>query len=301
VNFHVRCFLLLVLTATLWSTGGAIIKSVDWPPLGIAAARSVFALLVLVSLGRGPSVFKRPTGMRFLTGLLLALVSVTFILATKLTTAANAIFLQYTAPIWVALLAPVLLKEPTRKGDWVFIGAVFCGMALFFLDDISLDDLAGIGLAVVSGIIYAGLAMTLRHEDEEGRMAGLVYGNMLLVLLGIAVFRPPWPTGREILLLAALGGVQFGLAYYFYALASRGVTALEMTLVTALEPILNPLWVFFWTGERPAPWALAGGGIVLAAVTLWGIGKARTGGGGHPPSGGGAKAKAAASVKVKML
>ena len=274
MNFHVRCFLLLVLTATLWSTGGAIIKSVNWPPLGIAAARSIFALVVLLSLGCGRCAFKRPTGTRVLTGLLLALVSITFIFATKLTTAANAIFLQYTAPIWVALLAPVLLGEPTRKGDWVFIGAVFGGMALFFLDEVSLDDLAGIGLAVVSGIIYAGLAMSLRHENEEGRMASLVYGNILLVLLGLAVFRPPWPTGRDILLLAALGGLQFGLAYYFYALASRGVTALEMTLVTALEPILNPLWVFFWTGERPAPWALAGGGIVLAAVTLWGIGKA---------------------------
>jgi drug/metabolite transporter (DMT)-like permease len=277
VRFHLQCLSLLALSALLWSTGGVIIKSVDWPALSIASARSIFSLFAFALLLRRDFPIRKPTAGRLLTGLLLALVSISFIAATKLTTAANAIFLQYTAPIWVALLAPFLLKEPTRPKDWFFIGVVFCGMGLFFLDDISLDSLAGIGVAIASGAIYAALAMILRHENEDDRMAGLIYGNILLALLGVIALRPPWPTSREIFLLAVLGMMQFSLGYYFYVLASRGVTALEMTLVTALEPILNPIWVFLWTGERPGRWALTGGCLVLAAITLWGISRTHAG------------------------
>ncbi|MDR1776555.1 MAG: DMT family transporter [Desulfovibrio sp.] len=276
MSFHLQCLLLLVAASTLWSTGGVLIKSVDWPPLGIAAARSFFAALSLILLNRRALASRRPDKAQLLIGALLAGISVTFIFATKLTTAANAIFLQYTAPIWVALLAPVLLGEPTRRLDWLFIGLVFCGMGMFFLDDVSTEGLAGITLAIGSGALYAALALALRRVGGADKTQGLVFGNILLACLGLWVFRPPWPTPHDLFLLATLGAVQFGLSYYLYALASRGVTALEMTLVTTLEPILNPVWVFIGTGERPAAWSLAGGALVLTAVTVWGFCKTRS-------------------------
>jgi drug/metabolite transporter (DMT)-like permease len=275
MSLRVKSLCYLALAALLWSSSGITIKSVEWAPLPLAAARGLMGAVTLALLCRRHLAWRRPSRGQGLAMLFYLLLTISFVVSTKLTTAANAILLQYTAPVWVALFAPVFLKESTRRLDWLFIGLTFGGMAVFFMDSLSLEGVRGIFTAIVSGMAYAGLAMVLRREPEERKAVSIVYGNLLLCLLGLLVWRPPWPPLSDLLLLAVAGIFQLGLPYYLFTLASRGVTALEMVLVTALEPILNPLWVFLGLGERPAPWSLAGGAVVLLAVTLWSVLKAR--------------------------
>ncbi|MDR0882299.1 MAG: DMT family transporter [Candidatus Adiutrix sp.] len=268
-----KCLILLVITATLWSMAGVIIKSVTWSAPAIASFRSLGAALTIAFLARKTLDYRRPDRGQWLTAILLALVSITFVWANKLTTAANAILLQYTAPVWVALAAPLILRERTSGRDWLFILVALGGMGLFFKDALSPEGLGGILLAIMSGLIFAGLALSLRWNRGRGGqpLKSMVLGNLLLAGLGLFCWRPPWPSPGEFGLLIIAGAFQFGLPYYLYALASAGVSSLELVLVTALEPIMNPIWVFLVVGERPGGWSIIGGAVVLATITVWSL------------------------------
>ena len=275
MTLHRKSLLYVVLAALLWSASGIVIKTVDWSPLAIASVRGLFAAVTVAFLGRKSLSLRPPSPAQIGLSLLLSLLALATIFATKLTTAANAILLQYTAPVWVALLAPLFLGERTRLRDWLFIVLTFCGMALFFLDALSPEGMWGILAAAAGGAVYAGVILILRRMPDEQRVAGTVYANALLALLGVLVWRPPWPSAGDLLVLALAGIFQIGLPFYLFTLASRGVTALEMVLVTVLEPILNPLWVYLGVGELPGAWAVPGGILVLGTVSLWGVLKAR--------------------------
>ncbi|HXM01931.1 MAG TPA: DMT family transporter, partial [Chthoniobacterales bacterium] len=127
---------LLLLAALFWSLGGVLIKSIDWNPVAIAGARSLIAVFLIAILR--PSVFHKFSWTAVFGGLAFTVTVVLFVIATKLTTAANAIFLQYTSPIYIALLSPWLLGERVRRLDWLLIGIAFAGIALFFCDGLSL-------------------------------------------------------------------------------------------------------------------------------------------------------------------
>jgi drug/metabolite transporter (DMT)-like permease len=282
MTLHLRSLLYLALASVLWSASGIVIKTVDWTPLAIASVRGLFAAATVAFLGRKSLSPLPPSPAQIGLSLLLALLALATILATKLTTAANAVLLQYTAPVWVALLAPFFLGERTRPRDWLFIALTFCGMALFLLDALSPEGARGILVAAAGGVIYAGVILILRRMPDEQRVAGTVYANALLALLGVFAWRPPWPSAEDLLVLALAGIFQIGLAFYLFTLASRGVTALEMVLVTVLEPLLNPLWVYLGVGELPGAWTVPGGILVLAAVSLWGVLNARPSSRGRP-------------------
>ena len=266
-----RCLVFLAATAVLWSTAGVIIKSVAWNPMAIVSFRSLWAGLTLVLLlhFRGVLDLSRPSRSQWCGALFLALLSFCFVGATKLTTAANAILMQYTAPIWVALLAPLFLKEKTSRRDWYFISLAFGGLALFFLDSLTLQGLKGLALGALSGVCFAGLALTMRRGRGVPPMKILIYGNVIAFAGGLFFWGPPWPSAGDLALVAIAGVFQFGLSYYLFSLASQGVSSLEMVLVTAIEPILNPVWVFLILGERPGGWSLAGGAVVLVSITAW--------------------------------
>ena len=267
--------LLLVVTAGLWSIGGVIIKNVAWNPLAISSCRGLFAGLTLIVLTRKTLDLRWPDRAQWFGAVLLAVLSTIFVVANKLTTAANVVLLQFTAPVWVALIAPWLLKERTRPGDWFFIGLALAGLALFFMEALSIEGLLGNALALVNGLIFAGVALAMRHSPTGSPMKMLICGFLLAASLGLVFWRPPWPSPADLGLIALAGVVQLGLPYYLYSRASEGVSSLEMVLVTALEPILNPIWVFLVVGERPSGWSLAGGAVVLVTVTVWSVLKAR--------------------------
>jgi drug/metabolite transporter (DMT)-like permease len=255
---------MLVLTALLWSLGGLLIKSVDWHPMAIAGTRSAIAIpVMLVLLGR-PRITLSPAQMG--GAFSYAATVVLFVLATRLTTAANAIFLQYTAPVYVALAGHWWLRERATRLDWIVIIVALGGMGLFFIDQLSPARLLGNVLALGSGISFAATALCLRKERDGSPETAIFLGNCLTALAAIP-FLFPLPVGHgDGWKLLLLGTVQLGLPYVLYAIAIKRVTALEATLIPLLEPVFNPLWVMLALGERPGPWALFGGAIVLGAV-----------------------------------
>ncbi|HEY8343811.1 MAG TPA: EamA family transporter [Bacillota bacterium] len=261
-----RALLLLFLTAVLWSLGGLLIKWVNWSAMAIAGMRSAIAAVVLWVYLRRPrfdwSFAQLGGAVAYSTTVVL------FVLANKMTTAANAIILQYTAPIYVALFGSWFLGERATKGDWLAIFTVMGGMVLFFLDDLSPGNFYGNLLAILSGMSFAAMVLFLRKQKTGSPLESVFLGNIITAGLGLPFYFqfPPEVTGWIGLLL--LGVFQLGFPYIFYTLAVTRVTALQAVLIPVLEPLLNPVWVLLFMGETPGPWAILGGLTVLAAVTL---------------------------------
>jgi DME family drug/metabolite transporter len=253
--------------AVLWSTGGLFIKLAPMPAMAVAGGRSliagVFYLLVL-----------RPNlrTARWSTAAAYAGCIVTFVAATKLTTAANAIFLQYTGPAYVLVLSPFLLDEPFRPVDAVCVILSLLGMSLFFVGKVEAGQLTGNLLAIASGVFFALTIVLLRREAKSGTgnpIASTTLGN-LIAAAATAYWAvraaPEIASAQGIGVLLYLGVVQLGLAYLLFSRGVRKVPAAEASLISMLEPVLNPVWVLIGFGERPGPWAVAGGAIVIAAV-----------------------------------
>lgn len=290
--------LALILTALLWSVGGVFIKSVDWNPLAIAGSRSgLAALFMLAVLGLSRLRQKRP-GLASSTGGEDALAArpavrlswplvgaaastaatmLLFVSATRLTTAANAVVLQYLAPIHVALIAPKFLGERTHPRDWLALILALGGMTLFFWGEVSPEGRLGIILALASSLTFAGIPLCLRRLGSRGgQTEAVLLGHALLAAVCLPFyFQGPPPELRDLGPMLILGLIQTGLAYFIYTKAIRHVRALEGMLIPVIEPILNPVWVFLFIGERPSPQAMLGGALVLGAATMQGLLAAR--------------------------
>lgn len=249
----------------LWSLGGLLIKWVEWNPLAIAGARSAIAMVVLLAVLRRP----RFSWSRVQVGGAIAYAAtvVMFVTATKMTTAANAILLQYIAPVYAALFGAWFLGERVTRGDWLTIAVVIGGIALFFFDRLTVGGLWGNVLALASGVTYAGVATLLRKQKDGSPLESILMGNILTALVGLPFMFQGTPGGSTWVGLILLGVFQLGLSYVLYSAALKRITALEAVLVTTVEPILNPVWVFVAIGEAPGPWAILGGSVVLTAVT----------------------------------
>jgi drug/metabolite transporter (DMT)-like permease len=257
--------ILLLLAALCWSLGGVLIKSIDWPPMAIAGGRSAIAIpIILLCVGRPRFTFS----LAQIGGAVgYALTVVLFVFATRMTTAANAIFLQYTAPIYVALIGRWYLSERASRIDWLVIAVALIGIALFFMDRLTVSGWWGNIIALGSGLAFASVALFLRKEKAGSPIASIVLGKLIVALAGLPfMLSAPSLGWNGLWALVLLGTVQLGLPYVFYATAIKQVTALEATLIPLLEPVLNPLWVMLALGERPGSWAIVGALLVLAAV-----------------------------------
>ncbi len=260
-----RGIILVAAAALLWSTGGIGIKFLAEPPLKIAFYRSATAAVALL-------LFFRPRIWRWSAAFLIGIVSyaaclTTFVLATKWTSAANAIFLQYCGVVWVLLFSPLVLREPFRRRDAAAIGIAFVGMLLFFVGRFESRGFAGELSALASSVFFATLVLALRRERGRGAEAVVTYGNVLAALALL-----PWVradlgvTPVSAAVLGFLGIVQIAGAYALFVHGLRYVTATQASLVGMLEPIANPIWVFLFLGERPGGLSLLGGAIVLGAI-----------------------------------
>jgi drug/metabolite transporter (DMT)-like permease len=263
---HTRAVGQLVLAALCWSLGGLLIKAVAWPPLAVAGGRGAIAAIFLLLTNRGLRFhFSRA---QIVGAIGYAACTVTFCTATKLTTAANAILLQYTAPVWIALFGAWFLGEHATRADWLTIVAVLGGMGLFFSESLDLTAVLGNSIAVLSGVCFAGMTIALRKQKDTSAVESIILGNALAFLIGLRwIVSAPALNTTSWAALAGLGVVQLGISYWLYARAIRHVTALEAVLIPVIEPILNPVWVLLTLGERPSSRALVGGVIVLSAVT----------------------------------
>lgn len=263
--------LLLVLgAAVLWSTGGLFIKATELSAFELSFGRSLLAAIVIVIVTRREGFgINRITA---LTSILYVALLLLFVLATKLTTAANAIFLQYTAPIYVLILEPIFYKEKFRMRDLVTVLACIAGMSLFFVGKLRPEDVSGNLFALASGVCFALFFLLLRHSKarDVNRASSTIYGNLIVAVICAPAFFSAARRGFSVLDVASiayLGIVQIGFAYLLFTLAmARGVRSLDAGIVGYIEPVLNPIWVFLFIGERPSGWAIIGGAIIVASV-----------------------------------
>ncbi|MDT5296190.1 MAG: hypothetical protein QOJ76_3070 [Acidobacteriota bacterium] len=270
--------LFVLAAALLWSTGGLFIKATPLGAFELSFGRSLLAALTVALLTR-----REGFGLNALTlgaSVLYAALLLLFVVANKLTTAANAIFLQYTAPVYVLLLEPWMFKERFRRADVLVVAACIAGMSLFFVGQFRPQDLEGNLAALGSGLCFALFLLLLRHPRAAGvnRASSVIYGNLLICLVTLPSFARVAGalTMRDALIVAHLGIVQIGVAYTLFTLGiARGVRSLDAGVVGYIEPMLNPIWVFLFLGERPSKWAVTGGSIIIAAVMAHTIALAR--------------------------
>ena len=261
--------LFVIAAAVLWSTGGLFIKWTSLSGLELSFGRSLLAAITV-------AIFTRHEGFGLnkvtaLASVLYAALLLLFVLATKETTAANAIFLQYTAPVYLLILEPLIYKEKFRRRDLIVVTVCVIGMSLFFVGKLRPQDVTGNLLALASGFCFACYFLLLRHSKSRSvnRASSVIYGNLLLVLIAApAGLRAlPQMNMHDALSVLYLGVVQIGLAYTLFTVAmARGVRSLDAGIVGYVEPVLNPVWVYLVLGERPTQWALVGGAIIVIAV-----------------------------------
>ncbi len=256
----------LIVTAILWSSGGLLIKWISWNPMAIAGMRSAVAALVLLVALRRP----RLTWSSAQIGGAIAytVTVILFVLANKLTTAANAILLQYTSPIYVALFGAWFLGERATWLDWTTILVVIGGMGLFFLDDLTTGGFWGNVCAISSGVTFACFVLFMRKQKNDSPLESVFLGNIFTALIGFPFMFQTMPNASSWVGLLLSGMLQLGLSHVLYSVAIKHVTALEAILISVIEPILNPLWVLLVLGEAPGPWAFLGGFVVLVSVTI---------------------------------
>lgn len=260
---------LVLIAVLLWSTGGLFIKLTALDAYQVTFYRSLFAAITVIILTRKDGL--KINGFGILTAIIYAALLFLFVWATKKTTAANAIFLQYTAPIYILVLAPFIIGEKFKMRDLVTVVIVLAGMSLFFVGKLEVSDYQGNIAALCSGVFLGLYILLLKHPRAEGfnPTIAVIYGNLLLAVLtapsGIAVF--PAMLLMDWFAVIFLGVIQIGIAYVLFIKGVRGGTRpLDASLIGFIEPLLNPAWVFLFVGERPSQWAILGAFIVITAI-----------------------------------
>lgn len=268
---HTTALLFVFGAAFLWSTGGLFIKWNTLSGLELSFCRSLLAMFTIAIITR-----REGFGLNSISAaasILYAILLVLFVLSTKATTAANAIFLQYTAPVYVLIFEPLIYKEKYRLRDLVTVLVCLGGMALFFVGQLRPQDIEGNIMALASGLCFAFYFLLLRHPRarEVNRASSVIYGNLIAVIV-LAAWGVPALLNinfHDALIVVYLGVVQLGISYALFTEGmARGVRSLDAGIICYIEPVLNPVWVFFVLGERPSRWALLGGAIIVMAVIV---------------------------------
>ncbi|MCE5189550.1 MAG: DMT family transporter [Eubacteriales bacterium] len=269
--------LAMIATGLLWSIGGIFIKLIPWNPLAIVSLRGLLGGLVMLAYMRVRGIRPVIDKNTLKLAVSMAGVCITFVAANKLTTAANAIVIQYCAPVFVLLYIALVQKKKLRPLDIAVVPITVFGVALCFVGQIGKGHLAGDIVAVVSSVFFAGMFIFSEGVSEQTRTSGIMQGHCLTALVGLPVLivtRPDFTT-TTILSVLVLGIFQIGIANVLYSIALKNAPLLTCSLLAVLEPLLNPVWVFLFAGENPGVWSLVGGVIVVAVITLWYVYDAR--------------------------
>jgi siroheme synthase-like protein len=279
-SVNIRAAAVMFLCVVCWSTSGLFIKLTDWHPMVIICLRSAIAAAFMAAV-HGKTMFspraKSGAATVFLGVNALAAAAgasaatkILYVMANKMTSPVNAIFLQHTAPIWAALAAGVLIRERLCRAQWAGVFLAGCGITVFFLDGLGSGRLVGDGIALLAGVCFA-LSMTALRSLKEGSPAlALFCSHLIPVALGLPFLfiAPPALTAANIARVSFLGLIQIGVASLLYAYAIKRLPAVNAMLIAQLEPVLNPLWLFVFSGEVPSWYVLAGGVAIIAAVAI---------------------------------
>ena len=267
--------LLMALCAVMWSIGGILMKYIDESPFLIAGTRSFISGTVVLLYMMASRYKIKITKSSVSAGVCLCGCVTCFVIANKMTTAANAIVLQYIAPAFVLVITAVFLKQKLKKMEIGVVAVTFAGIMLFFMDELDLGSMAGNCIAIISGLFMGGMFIFNGSiHDMSEKMTGILLAHILTAVIGIPtglITSGVSVTGIEIACILLLGIVQLGIPYIFYGKASSMISPLSCSLLGMIEPLLNPVWVALFYGEIPGLFALAGGIIVLGAVVYYNI------------------------------
>ena len=270
--------LALVICAVLWSTGGIFIKNIEWNALAIAGIRSLISGTVMLLVTRQGIQFavRDQNGRRdnlstillWLAALSYASTMILFVVANKLTTSANAILLQYTCPIYIILLAPLLTGEKNRGSDYITVLGVMLGIVLFFADGLESGNQLGNILAALSGLSYA-LATIFMRRCKGNSGGAMVLSHLITALVCLPfVIQSGMPSPKSAFFLVMVGTFSIGFPSILYSVGIKKVRALTASFITMLEPLLNPVWVIIFAGEVPSVKTILGGILILGFIMI---------------------------------
>lgn len=261
----------MLVCATLWSIAGILIKVIPWTGFSVAAMRGLIAgitIAVYMALKKYRFILNKKT---MITGILSAMVYTCFVCSNKLTTAANAIVLQFTSPVFIVIFTTIIYKTRIRRADLLVVLFTLAGITLTFLDKLESGYILGNFVAVGAGMFMAGMFVSVGNCEGEERFSGILLGQFFTFLIGLpsVIISKPEFTPAATAAILALGVFQLGISYILYIKSSKYCPPLACCLLGAVEPLLNPVWVMIFDGETPGVLALVGGIIVIASVTVW--------------------------------
>lgn len=264
---HQKGIAAIFISAILWSSGGLFIKLISLDAMQISFFRCAIAALTFAIIFRKKIL--QVNRLTFLNSGFYALVLIFYVLAMKNTTAANAIFLQSTAPIYVLIFEPIINKTPYEKSNIITVAVCFLGMILFFLGDLSPGQLEGNIFALLSGLMFASFFIGMKKNEKKYQQSSIFYGNIIVALISIPfLFSINELTLSDLWMVSFLGVFQIAIAYAIFTYGLKRIYAVEASIISMTEPVLNPVWVYFGYGEVPSVYAIIGGGIIITSIIV---------------------------------
>jgi len=255
-------YTILIIAALMWSLGGLFIKLVNLNPMAITGIRSLGAAVVLLIYIKKPKLY---WNRYFFAGVLAySMMVILYVISIRLTTAANAIFLEFTAPLYVVVFGYFLLNERINRFDIFAMVIIFLGMGLFFMDELSFYGFWGNILALLAGVCLALVTVLIRKEKESA-FEIVFFGNALTTIICLPFIIQGFSSTTQVdwFIIFGLGIFQLGIPYLLYTTALKYVSALDAILVGMLEPVFNPIWVYIFVGEAMGEWAFIGAALVI--------------------------------------
>jgi drug/metabolite transporter (DMT)-like permease len=255
--------------ASLWSIAGIFFKLIDWNPFVIAGFRSLIAAAAVRAYMLATNQKVVITKNVLISMFFLSATFLCFVSANKLTTSANAIVLQFTSPIFLLIFSALVFRQKFKTSDILTVLGTVGGIAVFFLGSLSDGQISGDIIAVISGVTMAGMYISVGKTAGNEKMSGILFGHILTAAVGIPFlfFTKGTVSWVSVSAIIVLGIFQLGIPYILYGLASSNCPPLACNLIAAVEPLLNPVWVLIFNGERPGLFSIIGGIIVITAVT----------------------------------
>jgi drug/metabolite transporter, DME family len=264
---HQKGLLFVLTAALLWSTGGLFIKLISFSAMQLSFFRCAIAAVTFAL------IFKKRVllinKLSITNSIIYAVVLITFVIATKITTAANAIFLQATAPIYVLIFEPIINKTRYDRINIITVSVCVIGMLLFFVGKLEPGHLEGNLVALISGVTFAALFLGMKKNDQKFQQSSIFWGNILVALICVPfLFSLEMISFSDLWMVSFLGVFQIAFAYAFFASGLKRIFAVEASIISMAEPVFNPVWVFLGYGETPSITAILGGVIIITAITV---------------------------------
>jgi DME family drug/metabolite transporter len=262
---HQKGILFVLIAGLLWSSGGLFIKLISLPAMQLAFFRCSIAAITFGIIFRKRILLINK--LTLINSVFYAAILITFVIATKTTTAANAIFLQSTAPIYVLIFEPIFNKTKYQRINIITVAVCMVGMLLFFVGKIEPGHLEGNIIALFSGIAFAAFFLGMKKNDPKFQSSSIFYGNILVAIISIPfLFSLDTLTTSDVWMVTFLGVFQIAIAYAFFSAGLKRIYAVEASIISMIEPVLNPVWVFIGYGEVPSITAIIGGLIILGSI-----------------------------------